>query len=370
MKVGIITFHSALNVGAVLQAYALQQHLLECGCDVEFIDYQTNRKKLSLRSFIGKGFKQTLHKWQDLYFTYYYSTQNRFNGVLQCGDQLYETISELKARPPVCDVYIAGSDQIWNFGFSRKFDEAYFLAFGDKNTKRVAFSASIGQNLVPNEVREIFSENLKRFDSISVREKNSVELISQLTESHLNVEQICDPTFLLNKNQLEIVEEDPKETSEFIVSYVLPHYEMEEALIKALYFVEKELAKPLINIKNPNTCQRFKHKANRVVTPQKWLGYFKHANFTICCSFHAVVFSLIYQKPFIVISPYENHRILSLLDSVGLSDRCVYAYDPAKIKNILNSKIDWSRVADYLAKERVRSANFLQEAIFLKPNKI
>ena len=365
MKVGIITFHSALNVGAVLQAYSLQKHLAECGCNVEFINYQPNPKRLSLRSFVGKGIKQTIYKWQDLYFTSYYSAKNRFNGVLNCGDQLYETISELTSHPPPCDVYIAGSDQIWNFGFSRKFDEAYFLAFGSEKIKRVAFSASIGQNRVPSELEEKFTENLKRFDLISVREKNSVGLITQLADSNQKVEHICDPTFLLQQSKYEPVVEAPDEPEDYIVSYVLPHYEMGQNLVEAYYFVAKELSLPLINIRNPNTCYRFERTVNRVVTPQQWLGYIKNAHFTICCSFHAVVFSLIYHKEFIVISPYENNRILSLLEEVGLSDRCVYAYDQAKIKTVLSAGIDWSRVDDYFAVERERIVNFLAVATTL-----
>lgn len=365
MKVGILTFHSALNVGAVLQAYSLQKHLVECGYEVEFINYQPNPKRLSLRSFIGKGFKQTVHKLQDLYYTAYYSKKNRFNGVLNCGDQLYETVSELKSHPPECDVYIAGSDQIWNFGFSRKFDEAYFLAFGDETIKRVAFSASIGQNRVPEDIAKAFTKNLKRFDLISVREKNSVELISQLVGERLDVQHICDPTFLLNKDQFKLIEEAPTEPGEYIVSYVLPHYEMGEDLVEAFYFVEKELATRLINLRNPNTCHRFGRAVDRVVTPQKWLGYFKSAKLTICCSFHAVVFSLIYHKEFIVISPYENNRILSLLEEVGLSDRCVYNYDQDRIRSILKTEIDWSSVDDYFTEERERSVSFLQKAMAL-----
>lgn len=365
MKVGILTFHSALNVGAVLQAYALQQHLLKTGCDVEFIDYRPNRKPLSPRNFIGKGLKQTFYKWQDIYYTSYYSKKNRFNGLLKCGGETFLTLAELKANPPKCDLYLAGSDQIWNFSFSRKFDEAYFLAFGDEKTKRVAFSASLGQNSVPAELKDEFTGNLNRFDLISVRERKSVELIAQLAGKDHQVEHICDPTFLLDKKQFEPVEEAPDQPEDYILSYVLPHYEMGEDLVEAFYFVAKELSLPLINIKNPNTCYRFERTVNRVVTPQQWLGYFRNASLTICCSFHAVVFSLIYHKPFIVISPYENNRILSLLDEVGLSNRCIYAFDKAKIKSILGADINWSKVDAYFAEERDRSVGFLKKAIGL-----
>ena len=363
MKVGIVTFHSALNVGAVLQAYSLQQHLLEFGCEVEFIDYQPNRKKLTLRNFIGKGFKQTLHKWQDLYFTFYYSAQNRFNGVLNCGDQLYGTIFELKARPPKCDVYIAGSDQIWNFGFSRKFDEAYFLDFGETSIRRIAYAASIGQNEILSEDKEAFSEGLKRFNAVSVRERSSVPLIATVAQEPGQIEQMCDPTFLLTQEQFGSLEQKPSDLSDYIVSYLLPHYEMTQELVNAIHFVAEELSSEIINLRNPNTCYRLAGVPNKIVTPQKWLGYFKHAKFTACCSFHAVVFSLIYHKPFIVISPYKNNRIISLLSEVGLSDRCVYSYDVSQIRALIASEIDWACVDDYLSAERARAELFLANAL-------
>lgn len=366
MKIGILTFHHALNVGAVLQAYCLQTYLVGCGHEVEFIDYQPNRKGLTLRSLIGRGFSQTLRKWQDHYRTYYYESRHRFNNVLNVGDTRYATSCELKVNPPRCDLYIAGSDQIWNFKFSRPFDGAYFLDFGDQTTKRVAFAASLGQNEIPEELNERFVENLKRFDQISVRESSSVELLSQLIRGDsAEVEHICDPTFLLRGEQFKQIEQAPSSTDAYVVSYMLPHYEMGQDLVDAVYFVEKTLSLKLINIRNPNTCHRFDRAVNRIATPQQWLGYFKNAKFAICCSFHAVVFSLIYHMPFIVISPYENNRILSLLEAVGLCDRCVYTYDHAKIRNILGSEINWSRVDGYFAKERERSVRFLQEAMSL-----
>lgn len=363
MKVGVLTFHSALNVGAVLQAYALQTHLNSLGHQVEFIDYQPNQRSLKLRNFIGKGVKATFCKWKDLYWTRFYTSKERFNAVLQIGSDHYQTFGELQSNPPLYDAYIAGSDQIWNFGFSRKFDAAYFLAFGDEKTKRIAFSASLGQNRIPEKLKEAFTENLKRFDMISVREKNSVELIAPLAGESKRVEHICDPTFLLPPEHFEPIEERPETSKGYVVSYVLPHYEMSEDLVEAYYFVAKELSLPLINIKNPNTCYRFDKVENCVVTPQKWLGYIRHAELAICCSFHAVVFSLIYHKPFIVISPYENNRILSLLDEVGLSEHFVLAFDKDQIRSIISAEVDWTKVDEYFNEERRKGASFLRKAM-------
>lgn len=363
MKIGIMTFHSALNVGAVLQAYCLQTCLVNLGHAVEFINYQPLRPRKNLRKFIGKGFRQTFHKWKDEYYTHYYNKDNRFNFILKEGKTKFTSLSQLKSTPPDCDLYIAGSDQIWNFGFSRLFDEAYFLAFGDKHIRRVAFAASLGQNLIPEEFKESFARNIERFDLISVREKNSIDILAQLIEGDKKIEHISDPTFLLSLDQFELIEEAPVNHCDYIVSYMLPHYELGTNLERAIYFVQKELSLELINLKNPNTGHRLNRVTNKVVTPSQWLGYIKNSSFTICCSFHVVVFSLIYKKPFIVVTPYKNNRIISLLEAVGLVDRCIYDFDVNYIKEILTKSIDWNKVDKYFIKERDRSMQFLQEAL-------
>lgn len=363
MKIGILTFHSALNVGAVLQAYALQTHLNSLGHQVEFVDYQPIQSSLRLRSFVGKGLKATICKWEDLYWTRFYTSKERFNAVLQIGPDHYQTVDELKSKPPRFDAYIAGSDQIWNFGKSRPFDRAYFLDFGETSIRRIAYAASIGQNEILSEDKEAFSEGLKRFNAVSVRERSSVPLIATVAQEPGQIEQMCDPTFLLTQEQFGSLEQKPSDLSDYIVSYLLPHYEMTQELVNAIHFVAEELSSEIINLRNPNTCYRLAGVPNKIVTPQKWLGYFKHAKFTACCSFHAVVFSLIYHKPFIVISPYKNNRIISLLSEVGLSDRCVYSYDVSQIRALIASEIDWACVDDYLSAERARAELFLANAL-------
>ncbi len=363
MKIGVLTFHSALNVGAVLQAYGLQTYLASLGHEVAFIDYQPIQKTLKARDLIGKGARATFRKWEDLYWSRHYTHNICFGSILRVSDQRYESIVELRSNPPDCDAYIAGSDQIWNFGKSRRFDAAYFLDFGGANIRRIAYAASIGQNEILEEDEVDFRKCLKRFDSVSVREASSVPLIAKLADSHTQIEHICDPTFLLTKEQFEPLEEQSSNAGEYVASYLLPHYEMKRELEEAVHYVANTLSCELINLRNPNTCHRVSSGKNIVVNPQQWLGYFKHARFTVCCSFHAVVFSLIYHKPFVVVSPYRNNRVISLLSAIGLSDRCIYHYDEKLIGSLVAKDIDWMRVDEYINSERTRAQQFLSDAL-------
>ena len=359
MKIGILTFHRALNVGAVLQAYALQQYLASLGHSVEFIDYAPRGNKASMRDVVGRGLLKTLDKWEDFYFSSYYSKKRRFNSMLRIGERSYERLAELREDPPDSDVYIAGSDQIWNFGPSRQFDEAFFLSFGGASVTRIAFAASIGQSKIDPDHVSAFAQNLKRFNSLSVREEKSTKLLSELIDGKPAVRQVCDPTFLLPIEDYDNIVAGPTESKEYIASYVLPHGLMPPDLIKSVHFIEKTAGLKLINLRNPNTCLRFRKANNQVVSPSQWLGYFKHASLTVCCSFHAVVFSLLYHKPFIVVSPYLNDRIVSLLSPLGLADRCIYSYDPAKIRDVLSAPIDWSIVDHALGQMRDEAVDFL-----------
>lgn len=365
MKIGILTFHRALNVGAVLQAYALQQYLANLGHSVEFIDYAPRGSRASIRGIVGRGLLKTLDKWEDIYFSSYYSKKRRFNSMLRVGERSYEHLAELREDPPDSDVYIAGSDQIWNFGPFRPFDEAFFLSFGGTDVARIAFAASIGQSEIDPTHGPAFAQNLKRFNSLSVREEKSTKLLSELIGGEAAVRQVCDPTFLLPIEGYDNIIAEPKEDNDYLASYVLPHGLMPPDLIKAVYYIEEIAGLKLINLRNPNTCLRFRRAKNQVVCPREWLGYFKHASLTVCCSFHAVVFSLLYHKPFVVVSPYLNDRIVSLLSPLGLADRCIYSFDPAAIRGVLSSPIDWSTVDDALGQMRNKAVDFLNTSLAL-----
>lgn len=360
-KIGIITFHNALNTGAVLQAYALQQYLKAQGYKVEFINYLSPKAKITWRNFISKSIFNTVTKWQDIFYRNQY--KNNFNKILKVNERKYYSTNELNANPPEYDIYIAGSDQIWNFGFSKKFNPAYLLNFGGDEIRRIAFSASMGQTNQPKEIEGVFKKHLKKFDFISVREKNGFEYIKSLLGDNFEIDHIADPTFLIKKDDYLNIAERNNEPQEFMISYILPHYEFPKQLFKVINIIEEKLKYKLINLKNPDTCLRLPNKKNLVVDPQKWLAYFINSKFNICCSFHAVVFSLIFHKPFVVVSPYKNQRIISLLEPLNLLDRCIYTNNEELIERVLEETIDWDLVDNHFLNERKKAINFLNKSL-------
>lgn len=361
MRIGIITFHKALNNGAVLQAYALQTYLINQGHEVEFINYN-KRRKFRVQDFVGKGVFKTWFKWQELYS--YFRHKNKFGNLLLTGPVKYNSINDLQDNPPDYDVYMAGSDQIWNFGSNENIDYPYFLNFGSLNLTRIAFAASLGQGIVPAAHHEELRSLLLKFDHLSIREKNGYEFIQELLGDKKNISQIADPTVLLNSVEyLSLVSSREVTEKEYITSYLLTHSGfLEKNQINSINYIKTYFGIDIINIRNPNTCVRLKGSKNIIVHPEKWLELMANSTFNICCSFHAVVFSLIFHKPFIVITQYKNARISSLLSSLNLEYRIVTDFNKKELDSILITPLDWSLVDIYLKKERIKSENYLKKA--------
>lgn len=365
MKIGIMTFHAALNTGAVLQAYALQTYLESLGHNVEFINFR-RKKSFHIKQLIGKSLSKTINKWEDYYQGKRYNRNFEFGSILNRGNQHYATLEELQSNPPNYDVYIAGSDQVWNVGGSAtKIEKEYYLDFGSVETKRIAYAASLGQCNIPKQLDKDISSQLKKFNSISVRELNGVEYIQSLVNTNQKVHHISDPTFLLKASdykKLLIRKEILKNKEKYITSYILADaYSTEQ--FSAINYIKKKLNLPLKNLRNPQTCERLEMGENMVVNPMQWLQYLVASELVICCSFHAVVFSLILHKPFIVISPYANQRILSLLSSINLQNHCIINFDSEVIDNILSDEIDWSFIDKEIGKLGDKGAEFLSYAL-------
>lgn len=360
MKIGIITTHRALNSGAVLQAYASQTFLSQLGHEVEFIDYKEPWRK-PLRRYISKNPILVWYSLIDSYYRHKYLKEAMFNKVLHIGKKRYSTLFELQNEPPIYDLYMVGSDQVWNVGSSKKINRAHYLDFGLKSVKRISYAASLGQGNVPDYMLEEMKELLMKFDHISVRESSGVKLIQSIVGNHKKVFHTFDPTLLLEADDYSSIMEEIPQEGPYITCYSLAIYEDEQK--KAMSYIQKKLNLPIKNLRNPDTCRRLKNVSNIIVTPYQWLAYVKNSNFVICTSFHAVVFSLIFHRPFIVLSPFVNKRIMSLLKLVNLKERFIENYEKNNIDAILSNQIDWELVDKKIRDNRQSSIDYLLNAI-------
>ena len=361
MKIGIITFHNALNAGAILQAYALQTFLTQLGHKVEFIDYAPIRK-YSYRNYIAKSPIVMFNKWRNIYNGKKYMSYGDFNKVLTLSSHTYRSYGDLKICPPDYDVYIAGSDQIWNFYAS--LSPVYMLDFVPFGKKKIAYAASMGQCRLDESLYEVFKKRLLSFDAISLREKNGVEFVNALLKGEKLVYQTLDPTLLIDSKAYDKIIDDGKiKIKNYICTYILA--ELDKENFEIIRAIKSLLGLDIINLRNPDTCIWLSQAQNTIVTPYKWLYYIKNSDFVICSSFHAVVFSLIFHKPFIALVPPRdknkggNMRINTLLEDMGLLNRIIDHFDLKQIQNILKESINWGNIETKILQLRDLSIEFL-----------
>lgn len=333
MRIKTITCHDCYNLGASLQAYALQHYLETQGHNVQIINYKPyylsghfklgsvsnpkyNRpivKQLYLLAKLpGRLLSLSRKKAFDRFTAKYLHLTRRYNS--------YE---ELKADAPDADVYIAGSDQIWNTLFPNGRDAAFYLDFGKPNVRRISYAASFATKDVVPEYREFVSKELKNIDFVSIREKISLPLLYSLGRN--DGVAVCDPVFLLSKEEwIGLTNESSIKTDEkYLVVYLTDKSEEIKRIALDIHKVTGWKIYVVGAFK-----ESWAHKSFVNAGPLDFVKLINDAQYIISNSFHATAFSLILDKNFCVVNRKEgiNERMKSVLEDVGLSHRMLDSF--------------------------------------------
>ena len=293
-KVGIVTIYDSKgNIGNKLQNYAVVKvfNRLGCECTTLATEREISYKQIivnTLRNFIDR---KIMHR--NTFNPYNFNRINHFRNFNKYLNVDYSLIKDKKVD---FDIYSVGSDQVWNpefYKYDIKRKDLYFLTFAE-NKKKIAFSPSFGISEIPEEWKEWFKSNLITFYAISVRENKGAELIFDLIGQKPEV--LIDPTLMLNKDEWEEVAEIPQnidlETDKYVLTYFLGD------ISKELYDKSEEYARMIggkcFHILDPNNSTLSN------VGPAEFLMLVKNASLILTDSFHACVFSFIFDKPFIV----------------------------------------------------------------------
>lgn len=342
--IGIMTFHWATNYGAVLQAFSLQEYLFGIGYDVKVIDYFPATYNHSLiKCFRGRSIKKIRNNFME------WIKEKRIERFRR--ENLNRTrryISDVDLNQLNYDIYICGSDQIWNpyytmHGEGRK-TLAYFLGFTNNNSKRIAYAASFGVSELSNEMIEYIKPQLATFDLISVRENSAKKLLESIG---IKARVICDPVFLNDRIKYEILIQKCESTENGgIFGYVLHDDEKCREIVELIsgYFDEKVIT------------------GVGSMGIEQWLLSLRNAHFIVTNSFHATAFALIFHVPFISVlinGSGMNDRILTLLECVDLSERAITKNDEYLLSNLLNFSIDWNAVDLSISNMRKEAKDFI-----------
>ena len=361
MKIGILTYHRAINYGAVLQCYALYTTLHKMGHDVEIIDYRPEtieryRNIFRKKDFYNKPNVLAKIKYIISCITLIWSkrkTNKKFDNFLWNHFKLSSTINNSHEITNYYDIIFFGSDQIWSPTICEGLDKIYYGQFDKGNTKFVSYAASIGNvEQLNNELKEKFGRYILSYDSISVREN----VLSDYIKHHFNIDAtvVCDPSLLLNKSDYERMLVKPNETN-YVAYFNLERSNCAEIFAKSIaQQLNSEIIKLGANI-NPLHKKTCKQKSN--LSPAEFLGYLYYAKCVVTDSFHATSFSIILHKNFYTTQKISNNeRAKTILNVAGLSDRFVNSND-----NIEFTNIDYTNVDERLEKYRKSSMSFINK---------
>ena len=335
MKIGILTLPLHTNYGGILQAYALQTVLERMGHEVHIIEKE--KQPLSLHKYkmpftYGKRIVNNLIGEKVPIF--YEQKYNREQPIIRQYTDLfiekyvhltkYKNFSDIKESE--YDAIVVGSDQVWRpkyFGINQ-IEQAYLRFAENWNIKRMAYAASFGTDEWEYTTKQtlICGELLKKFDAVSVREDSGV----QLCKEHFGVEaqHVLDPTMLLEKEDyIKLFEANntPKSKGN-LLCYFLDETDEKKELIKR---VAEEKGLTPFNVKSKSDDIK-SPISDRVQPPlEQWLHGFYDAEFVVTDSFHACVFSILFDKPFIVYGNKKRglSRFESLLNVFGLKSSLI-----------------------------------------------
>ena len=368
MKIKTITCHHVYNVGASLQAFALQHYLESIGHETEIIDFKPPylSRHYSLRAVNSKRYDRPVLRL--LYLAAKFprrlkalrsKKKQEFDefrkNYLKLTKKTYHSNEELKEDCPAADAYIAGSDQIWNPLFENGKDPAFFLDFVN-NGKRIAYAASFAVDGLPKDLtyRQFVTEKLSQFDAVSVREKSGVKILESLG---LVGEEVCDPVFLLSSRTWEETINTAGSPPKYVFLYDFDNSPLIASLVKTL--AEKQG----LRIKSYFSCSYAEQSDES--GPLEFLNNILNAELVISNSFHATAFSLIFHKDFLVIGRKEaiNSRMKDLLENLELEDRFIES--EKELSSQLNQvrPIDWEKIDRLLAEQITKSKAFLQNAL-------
>lgn len=354
-KIGIVTFHRALNYGAVMQTYALQNFLSDMGYDTKVIDYKCPFIEKCYSPFFvsdGKYFNAIIRGI--LFGGMIVKKRKKFERFLKNYIDLsktYHDSDEMKKDRQNYSYFISGSDQVWS-PISAGFDEFYFLPFAEDRQK-LSYAASIGSTKLDADTKEELYRRIKGFSVLSVREESAKQLLLG-ADSKRTIEVHPDPTLLLEREEWLKIADKPSVEDKYVLLFNV------EKPVNDIVFAKKLASKRKLKVVYINDRTVKKDPEITYIeapSPNEFLGLFANAEIVVTNSFHGTVFSVIFQKEFYV--ELENKKQRNIRIEGLLSQLMIPSRDIAQ-ENI-NFEIDWKNTEKILYEKRNIVKKFISD---------
>lgn len=368
MKIGILTLPIAENYGGILQAIALYRLILSQVHSVVLIYKQTKKKQVLWKKTLKEILLRVpFHDFKNIKTNIKLLKQRekrkKFHRpfiekeIFNISKDLY-TMTELEefVKEEKLGAVIVGSDQVWRKQYiNDEHYKSYFLDFVDgSKTKKIAYAASFGKDHWEGENdSEDISKLLKDFTAVSVRESSGIDICKN-TFDYDKAINVLDPTLLVGKefyiDELILKYNESSTNKGGLLTYVLDEAKEKKDIIE---FVQSR-----VELENVHHLKGF-NNSNRTYTVPQWLASFMNADFVVTDSFHGMVFSIIFEKNFIVIGNKNRglDRFVSLLSLLRLEERLILSIEELKKKKL--EIIDYNRVNKALEINKTKSLEFL-----------
>lgn len=364
MKIGILTFHNAMNYGAVLQCYALKEILQSRGHETEIIDYRVAPIENSKKAFTFQVFCRINGVKQKIKYllTGLLCLNQRKRAIAAFDEFIAKNFSVSKKINGSTDIptdyqmIVFGSDQIWSPRICEGLDKILFGQFPKNGSRFIAYAASLGEvNSVYDEQWSIIRGYMNSFDYLSVREEKLKKKLEELTGR--DIACCLDPTLLVSSSTLEKIVIKPSETNYvFLFTVQGDRYApLFAKQVAELYHCKVITCRALPQYSHP--AKDDKYKIIEGMSPECFLGYIKHSRMVIANSFHAVALSLAFEKDFIALDCPRPERLKNILCSLGLENRMMKSSEMIRTVN----SIDYLTVKTKLAELQKESFNYLKK---------
>jgi hypothetical protein len=371
MKIALLSFHNAVNFGAALQAYALEEVLALANYDCEYINYQNEHRKnaynmtyhIMLNLKKGKIINAIKHL---LGLPFMSLRKYRFNQFykehLKCTKKVYSSSLEAQELNNQYEKFIVESDQVWNFE-NNGADFAFLLDFVTDNNKKISYSSSFGVAIIPELLEEKYKENLLKIKHLAVREKFGADLVKKMTNRDAVL--VLDPVFLLSREQwLNLIPAKKiKRNEKFIFSYTNRENQLEDFLKQTNYDLEDTKIYKLSRHLTIGDFFSRKVRQKYTMSPTDFIQNLNESELIVTASFHCVALSIILNKQFIAIltgDQGKDERIISLLEITCLQNRI---FNSKMTMKKVNESIDYNKVNQIVNEYKEYSLQYLKNSI-------
>lgn len=354
MRIGILSMQQIKNYGSFLQAFSLKKNIENLGHSCEFINIEPGIQLDGYKQKRSERIRVLITRLWGIDFLkrlkYIYKFQTRFSkeflpylGVKNTSeDKNYDTV-------------VIGSDEVFNvaqstwWGFSKQ-----LFGHGLNSDKVISYAGSFGATTIEKieklGIKEDISCLMSNMDTISVRDRNSYEVASTLTDKSISLN--VDPVFIFDYDQYMPFKVGLKD---YIIVYTYPGRIKEKSEIQEIVRFAREKKKKLVSIGHYFPwCDM-----TLIPSPFEVLAYFREASYIITDTFHGTIFSIKYNKPFCtIVRGMNNNKLTFLLEQFKLAGREVKAID--SMSEILNTPIDYKVVNNIIIEEKDKSIEYLR----------